>query len=74
MKKNNRLAQSRRHGGFGGLGPAKELPSPLIEIWNTINQWSFCQILECQATCTPIQDFLATVLDGLNMNEICRGG
>jgi len=32
MKKNNRLAQSRRHGGFGGLGPTKELPSPLIEI------------------------------------------
>ena len=34
--------QSCRHGGFGGVSP------PQIEIWN-INQWSFCQILECKS-------------------------
>ena len=36
--------------GFGGLIPPKQSSKPLqIEIWNTINQWSFRQFLECQA-------------------------
>jgi len=42
-------AQSRRHGVFGGLSPPKQSSKPQIEIWNTVNQWSFWQILECQA-------------------------
>jgi len=36
-------------GGFCGLSP-KQSSKPLqIEKWNAINQWSFCQFLECQA-------------------------
>jgi len=30
-----------RTGGLVGLAPQ-------IEIWNSINQWIICQILECQ--------------------------
>ena len=37
------LKQSRRHGGL----PNKS-PTPLIELWSTINRWIFCQISECQ--------------------------
>jgi len=38
-------------GSFGGLSPPIKTPSPpQIEIRNTINQWNFCQFLECQAT------------------------
>jgi len=36
-----------------------KLKLPQIKIWNTTNQWSFCQFLECQP---PIEDFLTTVL------------
>ena len=32
------------------LVPQTKLQSPQIETWNTVNQWSFCQFLECQAT------------------------
>jgi len=31
-------------GGFGGLSPPNKVPSPQIEIWNTINHWSFYQM------------------------------
>ena len=41
--------QSRCHGGLVHLAPQTKLPAPQIEIWNTINQWSFCQFSECQA-------------------------
>jgi len=41
--------QSRRHWGLWYDQPTNKTPSPQIEIWNTINQWSFCQFLECQA-------------------------
>jgi len=34
--------QSCGHGGFGGLRTPKKAPSS--RKWNTINQWSFCQI------------------------------
>jgi len=41
-------SQSRRHGeALVGLAPPNKLPQ--IEIWNTLQQWSFCQILKCQA-------------------------
>ena len=37
-------------GGFGGLSPHQtNLQAPQMELWNTKNQWIFCQILECQA-------------------------
>ena len=36
-------------GVFGGLSPPKQSSKPpQIETWNAINQWSFCQFLECQ--------------------------
>ena len=35
---------------LGGLSPPKQSSKPQIETWNTINQWSFCQFLDCQAT------------------------
>ena len=35
--------------GLVHLAPQTKLPAPQIEIWNTINQWSFCQFSECQA-------------------------
>ena len=48
------------------LAPQTKLQDPQIEIWNTLNQWSFCQILECQAPLHKrkhlIEDFLVTVL------------
>jgi len=32
-------------GGFGWLSPPEQSSKPpQIEIWNTINQWNFCQI------------------------------
>jgi len=37
-------------GTLVGLVPQTKLQAPQIETWNTINQWSFCQFLECQAT------------------------
>jgi len=38
-------------GGFRGFIPPSKAPSdPEIETWNTTDQWSFCQCLECQAT------------------------
>ena len=53
-------------GSLVGLAPQTKLQAPQIEIWNTLNQWSFCQILECQAPLRkrnpPIEDFLVTVL------------
>ena len=50
-----------------GLAP-KQISKPTqIEIWNTINQYSFIKLLECQAPLNkckaPIEDFLATVLE-----------
>jgi len=44
-------AHSRHHGGEGvlvGLAPPNKAASPQIETWNTRNQWSFYQLLECQ--------------------------
>ena len=32
--------------------PQTKLQAPQIEIWHTVNQWRFCQFLECQAPCT----------------------
>jgi len=44
------VAQSRRRGGLlGAKPPQTKLQVPQIETWNTINQLSFCQFLECQA-------------------------
>jgi len=42
--------QSCRHGGpFVGLDPTNKAPShSQIELWSTINRWSFYQISECQ--------------------------
>ena len=39
------------HGGLLGTKPPPKQSSktPKIETWNTINQFSFCQILECQS-------------------------
>ena len=44
------FVQSRQHGGFSGLRPPPKqiFKPPQIETWKTINQWSFCQFLECQ--------------------------
>ena len=39
-------------GSFVGLSPQTKLQAPQIEIWNTVNQWSFFQFLECQVPCT----------------------
>ena len=36
-------------GDFGVVIPPNKTSSPQIEIWNAINQWSFCQFLEFQA-------------------------
>ena len=44
------LVPSPRGGGFGGLRLSIEAPPSLIEIWNTINQCNFYQILERQNT------------------------
>ena len=51
----------------GGLSHPKQISKPpQIETWNTINQWIFCQFLECQAppqqSKSPTENFLATVL------------
>ena len=35
-------------GALVWLDPQTNLPAPQIEIRNTINQWSFCQLSECQ--------------------------
>ena len=61
-------------GGFCGLSPLNKAPSPpQIETWNTINQWSFCQFLECQSPRTnakpPTENFLATVLSLLFIHK-----
>ena len=47
-----RWSQLRRHGrALVGSAIINKAPSPpKIEIWNIINQGSFCQILECQVT------------------------
>jgi len=43
-------AQSIRRGGtLVSLVSQTKLQAPQIETWNTINQWSFSQFLECQA-------------------------
>jgi len=47
-------------GGFGGRSPPNKLHAPQIELCNTVNQWSFCQILECQAPCTNVKTLLKT--------------
>jgi len=36
-------------GALAQLSP-KQSSQSQIEIWNTINQWSFCQFSECQAS------------------------
>jgi len=40
---------SLRGGALVGLAPQTKLHDPQIETWNTINQCSFCQFLQCQA-------------------------
>ena len=64
-------------GGFGELSPLKQSSKPpQIETWSTINQWSICQFLECQAPRTnakpPIENFLATVLNVLRQSTPLR--
>jgi len=59
-------AQSRhREGALVGLTSQNKAPSPKIETRN-VNQWSFCQFLECQAPPhkrkSPLLNCLATVL------------
>jgi len=39
----------------GVLAPKQSSKPPEIEIQNTLNQWSFCQILECQAPYTNVK-------------------
>jgi len=56
--------QSRRHGDFGGLSPHKA-PSPPNRNMKSINQWSFHQIFNVK---TPVEDFLATVLNVLQLH------
>ena len=51
----------------GGLPPPKQSSKPhQIETWNTVNQWSFCQLLNvtppAQTQSPPTENFLATVL------------
>ena len=66
--------QCRRHGGlWWAKTPKRSFKPPQIEIWNTMNQWNFCQIWISSPPCTnvkpphkrkgpPFDDFLATVL------------
>jgi len=73
--------QSRRHrGALVSLSPPNKSPSPQIGIWNTTNQWNFCQILMSSPPCSnvkppllmerpPIDDFLATVLFRIPIHE-----
>ena len=43
-------------GSFGGLISPKQSSNPLqIEIWNTINQWNFCQVLMSSPPCTNVK-------------------
>ena len=43
--------QSRRHGGFWGIStPKQSAKTHQIELWSTVNRWSFYQVSECQAT------------------------
>ena len=53
-------------GALVGLAPPKKAPSSPNLKHETINQWSFCQFLECQAPRQtqrpPIENFVATVL------------
>jgi len=65
---------------FRVRSPPNKAPSPQIETWNTINQWSFCQFLECQATQhkrkAPLlktfwQRFCLNLGDRLNENVFC---
>jgi len=44
-------SQSRRQwGALEDLAPQTKLQAPQIETWNAVNQLSFCQFLEYQAT------------------------
>jgi len=58
-------------GGFGRLIPPNKAPTPQIGIWNTINQWSFCQFFSMSIPLhkreAPLLNFLATVLTGDNL-------
>ena len=47
--------QSRCHGGFGALSPQTKLPAPQIQIWNIINQWSFCHFQNVKSRCTNVK-------------------
>jgi len=54
-----RLSLENRHssvpsspGSLVILAPQTKLQALQIETWNTINQWRFCQYLECQVPCT----------------------
>ena len=53
-------------GALVGLAPQKSYKSPKIEVWNIIDHWTFCQILECQSPLhkhsVPIEDLLVMVL------------
>ena len=65
--------QSRRHGGaFVGLAPpSKQSPKPSqIELWSTIDRWSFYQISECQA---PMNRRKAPLLKPFS-RRFCREG
>ena len=61
-------------GSLMGLGPKQNSKPPQIE-WNTLNQWSFCQILECQAppytnVSPPTEDFLVTACANTKQSSI----
>jgi len=42
-------------GDFGVVSPQTKTSSPQIEIWNTINQWSFFQFLNFNPHCTNVK-------------------
>jgi len=47
--------QIRRHGDVWGLVPKQSSKPPQIELWRTINRWSFCQISGCQDPWTKVK-------------------
>ena len=45
--------------GFWGLYSRNKAPSVQIELWSTVNRWSFCHISECQP---PLKKCKASIL------------
>ena len=45
-------------GALVGLAPQTKLQAPKIEIWNTINQWNFCQIWLSSPACTNLKPYI----------------